>query len=220
MCWRKHVGVLATGSMVSGPSGAEGRTGNRPSRQIHGIQQPMAANDLARIGILTVSDRASRGEYEDRGGPAIREYLGEILTSHWEPVAKIVSDDLPVVSGALEELADEEACCLIITTGGTGPALRDVTPEATVAVCTKMMPGFGELMRKVSLEKVPTAILSRQTAGIRGQSLIVNLPGQPKAIRECLDAVFPAIPYCIDLIGGPYLTTDESKIVAFRPKKK
>lgn len=180
----------------------------------------MAANDLARIGILTVSDRASRGEYEDRGGPAIREYLGEILTSHWEPVAKIVSDDLPVVSGALEELADEEACCLIITTGGTGPALRDVTPEATVAVCTKMMPGFGELMRKVSLEKVPTAILSRQTAGIRGQSLIVNLPGQPKAIRECLDAVFPAIPYCIDLIGGPYLTTDESKIVAFRPKKK
>ena len=180
----------------------------------------MAANDLTRIGILTVSDRASRGEYEDRGGPAISEYPGDVLTSRWEPVAKIVSDDLPVVSDALEELADGEGCSLIISTGGTGPALRDVTPEATVAVCAKMMPGFGELMRKVSLEKVPTAILSRQTAGIRGQSLIVNLPGQPKAIRECLDAVFPAIPYCIDLIGGPYLTTDESKIVAFRPKKK
>ncbi len=180
----------------------------------------MAEATPAKIGILTVSDRASRGEYEDRGGPAIVEYLGEILSSAWEPVARIVSDDLPVVEQALAEMADDEGCCLIITTGGTGPAKRDITPEATEAVSEKMMPGFGELMRQVSLEKVPTAILSRQTAGIRGSSLIVNLPGQPKAIRECLGAVFPAIPYCVDLIEGPYLTTDESQLVAFRPKKK
>ena len=180
----------------------------------------MSSSPPAKIGIVTVSDRASRGEYEDRGGPAIREYLDEVLSSPWEPVARIVSDDVPLLEETLCQLCDDEDCCLIITTGGTGPAPRDVTPEATEAVCEKMMPGFGELMRAVSLEKVPTAILSRQTAGIRGSSLIVNLPGQPKAIRECLDAVFPAIPYCIDLIEGPYLTTDESRLVAFRPKKK
>jgi len=173
----------------------------------------------AKIGILTVSDRASRGEYEDRGGPAIREYLAEILASPWEPVARVISDERPLIEQTLRELCDDEGCCLVITTGGTGPAARDVTPEATEAVAQKLMPGFGELMRKVSLEKVPTAILSRQTAAIRGGALIVNLPGQPKAIRECLDAVFPAIPYCVDLIGGPFLTTDESRIVAFRPKK-
>ena len=173
-----------------------------------------------RIGIVTVSDRASRGEYEDRGGPAIREYLEKVLTSPWTAVAMVVSDDLPVVEQALTQLCDEEGCPLVITTGGTGPAARDITPEATEAVSEKLMPGFGELMRKVSLEKVPTAILSRQTAGVRGRSLIVNLPGQPKAIAECLDAVFPAIPYCIDLLEGPYLTTDESVLVAFRPKKK
>ena len=172
----------------------------------------------AKIGILTVSDRASRGEYEDRGGPAIREYLGEVLSSEWEPVGKIVTDDQPLIEEALTELA--EACCLVVTTGGTGPAPRDVTPEATEAVCQKLMPGFGELMRKVSLEKVATAILSRQTAGISGTALIVNLPGQPRAIGECLDAVFPAIPYCIDLLGGPYLETDEARLKAFRPKKK
>lgn len=176
-------------------------------------------SSLARIGVLTVSDRASRGEYEDRGGPAIREYLEEVLTSPWEDVSRIVSDDQADIERALVELADVEGCCLVVTTGGTGPALRDVTPEATVAVCAKLMPGFGELMRQVSLTKVPTAILSRQTAGIRGSTLVVNLPGQPRAIRECLDAVFPAIPYCIDLIGGPYLTTDPQRIVAFRPKK-
>jgi molybdopterin adenylyltransferase len=173
----------------------------------------------AYIGVLTISDRASRGEYEDRGGPAIREYLKEVLTSPWQDVSRIIPDDRPAVEAALIELCDDRHCCLIITTGGTGPAVRDVTPEATEAVCQKMMPGFGELMRKVSLEKVPTAILSRQTAGIRGKSLIVNLPGQPRAIRECLDAVFPAIPYCIDLLEGPYLTTNESRIVAFRPKR-
>ncbi len=177
-------------------------------------------SQVARIGIVTVSDRASRGEYEDRGGPAIREYLNEVLTSEWEPVARVISDDQPVVEQTLVDLCDKEGCCLVVTTGGTGPAKRDVTPEATEAVSEKLMPGFGELMRKVSLEKVPTAILSRQTAGIRGRGLIVNLPGQPKAIRECLDAVFPAIPYCVDLIEGPFLTTDEERIVAFRPKKK
>lgn len=180
----------------------------------------MSAEPLARIGVVTISDRASRGEYEDLGGPAIREYLSEILSSPWEAVARVIADEQPLIESTLIELADREQCCLIVTTGGTGPALRDITPEATEAVSTKLMPGFGELMRKVSLEKVPTAILSRQTAGIRGQSLIVNLPGQPRAIRECLGAVFPAIPYCIDLLGGPYLTTNESLLVAFRPKKK
>lgn len=171
------------------------------------------------IGIVTVSDRASRGEYEDRGGPAIREYLNEVLSSNWQPVARVIPDDVPGVEQTLTDLCDHR-CCLVITTGGTGPAKRDITPEATESVCQKMMPGFGELMRKVSLEKVPTAILSRQTAGIRNQSLIVNLPGQPKAIHECLDAVFPAIPYCIDLIGGPFLETNEARLVAFRPQKK
>ena len=177
-------------------------------------------SDVAKIGIVTVSDRASRGEYEDRGGPAIHDYLNEILTSEWTPVARVVPDELETVTATLRELCDAEQCCLVITTGGTGPAARDTTPEATEAVAEKLMPGFGELMRKVSLEKVPTAILSRQTAVIRGGTLIVNLPGQPKAIRECLDAVFPAIPYCIDLIDGPFIETDESKIKAFRPKKK
>lgn len=173
----------------------------------------------AKIGIVTVSDRASQGVYEDRGGPAIREYLAEILTSPFEVDARIIPDERPIIEQTLKALCDEAHCCLVVTTGGTGPAARDVTPEATLAVCEKEMPGFGELMRKVSLEKVPTAILSRQTAGIRGQTLIVNLPGQPKAIRECLSAVFPAVPYCVDLLNGPYLTTDESKLVAFRPKK-
>jgi molybdopterin adenylyltransferase len=176
--------------------------------------------DTAKIGVLTVSDRASRGEYEDRGGPAIVEYLAEVLTSPYETVARIVPDEQSVVEQALVELCDQQRCSLVITTGGTGPAVRDITPEATETVCDKMMPGFGELMRAVSLTKVATAILSRQTAGVRGRSLIVNLPGQPKAINECLDAVFPAIPYCIDLLEGPYLTTNESRIVAFRPKKK
>jgi molybdopterin adenylyltransferase len=172
-----------------------------------------------RIGIVTVSDRASRGEYQDRGGPAIREYLDEILTTPWVSVPRVIADEQTRIEAILCELCDQQQCCLIVTTGGTGPAARDVTPEATEAVSEKLMPGFGELMRKTSLEKVPTAILSRQTAGIRGRCLIVNLPGQPKAIRECLDAVFPAIPYCIDLIGGPYLETDPQHIVAFRPKQ-
>ncbi len=174
----------------------------------------------ARIGIVTVSDRASRGEYEDLGGPAIVQYLNDVLTSPWEPVTRVICDDRDLIEATLAELCDTEQCSLVITTGGTGPSQRDVTPEATEAVCDRMMPGFGELMRKVSLEKVPTAILSRQTAGLRGTALIVNLPGKPKAIAECLDAVFPAIPYCIDLMEGPYLTTNQQRLVAFRPKAK
>lgn len=180
----------------------------------------MTSSKTAKIGIVTVSDRASRGEYEDRGGPAIMDYLGEVLASEWTPVTRVIPDELSQVSETLKELADQEECCLIVTTGGTGPAKRDITPEATLAVAEKEMPGFGELMRKVSLEKVPTAILSRQTAVIRGGALIINLPGQPKAIQECLDAVFPAVPYCIDLLEGPFLETNESRLIAFRPKKK
>ena len=174
----------------------------------------------AKIGILTVSDRAHRGVYEDLGGPAIREYLSEVLSNDWLPVAMVVPDELDQITGALIAMVDDEGCSLVVTTGGTGPAVRDITPDATEAVCEKMMPGFGELMRQVSLQFVPTAILSRQTAGIRGKALIVNLPGKPSAIRDCLDAVMPAIPYCVDLIEGAYLTTDEHKIVAFRPKSK
>ncbi|MCH9652285.1 MAG: molybdopterin adenylyltransferase [Planctomycetes bacterium] len=180
----------------------------------------MTNSEAAKIGIVTVSDRASRGEYEDRGGPAIEDYLGEVLASNWIPVARVIPDELSTITETLIELSDQQQCCLIVTTGGTGPAKRDITPEATLAVAEKEMPGFGELMRKVSLEKVATAILSRQTAVIRGSSLIVNLPGQPKAIQECLDAVFPAIPYCIDLLEGPYLETNADRLVAFRPKKK
>jgi molybdopterin adenylyltransferase len=173
----------------------------------------------ARIGVVTVSDRASRGDYEDLGGPAIREWLNRALASEWEPVNRIVPDEQAQVELILRELTDRIGCCLVVTTGGTGPAKRDITPEATMAVCDKILDGFGELMRKVSLEYVPTAILSRQIAGIRGQSLIVNLPGKPSAIADCLDAVFPAIPYCIDLIEGPYLRTQESVIKAFRPRQ-
>lgn len=173
----------------------------------------------ARIGIVTVSDRASKGEYEDKGGPAIRDYFVEVLTSPFQTVARVIPDEKHLIEETLRDLCEVEGCCLVVTTGGTGPAVRDVTPEATEAVCHKMMPGFGELMRKVSLEKVPTAILSRQTAGICGKALIINLPGQPKAIKECLDAVMPAVPYCIDLLEGPFLTTDELRIKAFRPKK-
>ncbi len=172
----------------------------------------------ARIGIVTVSDRASRGAYEDKSGPAIVECLQEMLSCEWEPVPRLIPDEQDRIEATLKALCDDEGCCLVVTTGGTGPARRDVTPEATEAVCEKLVPGFGELMRQVSLKSVPTAILSRQTAGIRGNTLIVNLPGKPAAIRECLLAVFPAVPYCVDLIGGPYLTTHEAVVKAFRPK--
>ncbi len=172
-----------------------------------------------KIGIINVSDRASAGIYEDIPGKAIVSTLNEYLTSYWQPVYKVIPDEQDIISETLIEMADVSGCCLIVTSGGTGPALRDVTPEATEAVCQKMMPGFGELMRQVSLQYVPTAILSRQTAGIRGQTLIVNLPGKPSAIRQCLDAVFPAIPYCIDLLNGPYIETNEDVMKVFRPKQ-
>jgi molybdopterin adenylyltransferase len=174
---------------------------------------------MIRIGILTVSDRASRGVYQDLGGPAIRDALTEILGCPWDALTGIVPDERPVIEATLKEWCDQEKCCLIVTTGGTGPARRDVTPEATEAVCDRILDGFGEQMRAVSLKSVPTAILSRQLAGTRGNTLIVNLPGKPSAIRECLLAVFPAIPYCIDLLEGPYLTTHEAVVKAFRPKK-
>ena len=172
-----------------------------------------------RIGIVTISDRASQGVYEDKGGPAILDCLREILSCEWEPVPRLIPDEQPTIEATLRDLCDAANCCLVVTTGGTGPARRDVTPEATEAVCDKILDGFGEQMRAASLKIVPTAILSRQIAGIRGKSLIVNLPGKPSAIRDCLLAVFPAIPYCIDLIQGPFLTTNESVVKAFRPKK-
>ncbi len=172
----------------------------------------------ARIGFVTVSDRASSGEYEDLGGPAMQTWMGKALTTSWEPVARLVADEQDQIEAILKELCDEQGCCLVVTTGSTGPALRDVVPEATEAVCQKMMPGFGELMRQESLKFVPTAILSRQTAGIRGNSLIINLPGKPSAIDDCLNAVFPAVPYCVDLLDGPYLETDAAFCQAFRPK--
>jgi len=172
---------------------------------------------IARIGIVTVSDRASSGEYEDKGGPAIRAWLDRVLACPWEAVTRIIPDEQALIERTLIALSDTEGCSLIVTTGGTGPAARDVTPEATEAVCQKMMPGFGELMRTASLKIVPTAILSRQTAGIRGKSFIINLPGKPSAIDDCLNAVFAAIPYCIDLIEGDYLETDPDRFKIFRP---
>jgi molybdopterin adenylyltransferase len=172
---------------------------------------------MIRIGIINISDRASRGEYEDLPGKAIEATLKEYLLSPWEKVYAVIPDEKPLIEKTLKDMADRQGCCLIVTSGGTGPAVRDVTPEATEAVCSKMMPGFGERMRAESLKYVPTAILSRQTAGIRGKTLIVNLPGKPKSIRQCLDAIFPAIPYCLDLLDGPYLECNELVIKAFRP---
>jgi len=191
----------------------------QPKKKIIKIGQIIMNNPI-RIGIVTVSDRASLGVYQDLGGPAINNLLHEILSCNFETVAKIIPDEQPLIESTLKELCDVEKCCLVVTTGGTGPAKRDVTPEATEAVCDKILDGFGEQMRAISLKIVPTAILSRQIAGIRCSSLIINLPGKPSAIRDCLLAVFPAIPYCIDLIDGPFLTTHESIVVAFRPKKK
>ncbi|MCY3548188.1 MAG: molybdopterin adenylyltransferase [Gemmatimonadetes bacterium] len=176
-----------------------------------------SATTPVRIGIVVVSDRASRGEYEDRGGPAVREYLADVLVTSWQAEVRVIPDERDLIGTTLVELVDDAGCCLVITTGGTGPAPRDVTPEATAAVLEKELAGFGEAMRAVSRPHVPTAILSRQTAGVRGSALIINLPGSPKAVRECLDAVFAAVPDCVDLIGGPYLETDRSRVVAYRP---
>jgi molybdopterin adenylyltransferase len=174
--------------------------------------------DKIKIGIVTASDRASRGVYEDISGMAIIETMKAYLKNDFEELYRCIPDEQEVIEKTLIEL-EEAGCALIVTTGGTGPAPRDVTPEATMRVCDKILPGFGELMRQISLAYVPTAILSRQMAGIRKKSLIINLPGKPKSIRECLDAVFPAVPYCIDLIEGPYLECHEEVIKVFRPKK-
>lgn len=174
---------------------------------------------LAKIGIVTVSDRASRGEYADLSGQAIKDTFNDYLKSPWQAEYRVIADEQALIEQTLIDLVDNQGCQLVVTTGGTGPAKRDVTPEATEAVCDRMMPGFGELMRMESLKYVPTAILSRQTAGLRNDALILNLPGKPKAIRQCLDVVFPAIPYCLDLMDGPYLENNEEIISIFRPKK-
>jgi molybdopterin adenylyltransferase len=182
------------------------------------------------IGLVSVSDRASQGVYKDEGIPALQDWFARALTTPWRVITRLIPDEQPLIEATLRELADTERCHLVLTTGGTGPAPRDVTPEATIAVADKTMPGFGEQMRQVSLRFVPTAILSRQVAVIRKQTLIINLPGQPKAIRETLEGlrdaegrttvsgIFSAVPYCIDLIGGPYIETDEIVVKAFRPK--
>lgn len=174
-------------------------------------------NQDLRIGVLTVSDRASAGVYEDRSGPAIHDTLDLFLRTPWTACARLVPDERDRIEEALRDLCDRESCALVLTTGGTGPAPRDVTPEATLAVCDRELPGFGELMRAASVRVVPTAILSRQTAGIRGATLIINLPGKPRAIRECLDAIFAAIPDCIQLIGGPSIETNEAYVRASKP---
>jgi molybdopterin adenylyltransferase len=183
-----------------------------------------------RIGLVSISDRASTGVYEDKGIPTLKEWLGKTLTTPWESIARVIPDEQADIESTLSDLVDHEGCSLILTTGGTGPALRDVTPEATLAVADKVMPGFGEQMRQISLQFVPTAILSRQVAVIRKQSLIINLPGQPKAIAQTLEGlkdeagnivvhgIFAAVPYCLDLIGAPYIETDERIVKAFRPK--
>ena len=171
-----------------------------------------------RIGLVTVSDRASRGEYEDLSGPAMAGYLSRTVTSPFETEVRVVPDEMALITATLVELADMANCSLVLTTGGTGPAPRDVTPEATLAACDREIPGFGELMRRVSHAVIPTAILSRQTAGTRGSTLIINLPGSPKAIAECLDAVMPAVPDCVDLIGGARIEVIEA-LGAWRPPR-
>ena len=181
--------------------------------------QPTAPGKEPIIGILVVSDRASAGIYADAGGPAIRAELNRILVGPWQERYCLVPDEASQIAAALVGLCDEDGCCLVVTTGGTGPAARDVTPEATEEVVDKLLPGFGELMRQVSFTQVPTAILSRQIAGTRGHSLIINLPGKPSSIHDCLAAVFPAVPYCIDLIGGARLETDPVACAAFRPRE-
>ena len=188
----------------------------------------MNPHDPVRIGLVSISDRASSGAYEDKGIPALQSWLSTALKNPVEWVTRLIPDEQPGIEAALRGLVDTEHCHLVLTTGGTGPALRDVTPEATLAVADKVMPGFGEQMRQISLQFVPTAILSRQVAVIRSRSLIINLPGQPKSIAETLQGlphalppvhgIFAAVPYCIDLIGGPYLETDEAVCKAFRPK--
>jgi len=178
----------------------------------------MIQDDELLIGLVSISDRASTGVYEDQGIPALREWFGAAMATPWRMESRLIPDEQPVIERTLIELADTLGCHLVLTTGGTGPAPRDVTPEATLAVAHKVLPGFGEQMRQVSLKYVPTAILSRQVGAVRGKTLIINLPGQPKAIKETLDGIFAAVPYCIDLIGGPYIETHETVVQVFRPK--
>ena len=173
---------------------------------------------MVKIGIVTVSDRASRGEYEDKSGPAMVDWLRAAISTPWEPVVRVIPDGMESVRDTIIDLCDHEQCDLVLTTGGTGPSTRDLTPEAMQTVIEKELPGFGELMRQVSLREVPTAILSRQTAGIRGKSLIINVPGKPSSIKTCFDAVFPAVPYCLDLIGAGWVEIREEVCKAFRPK--
>ena len=178
----------------------------------------MNPTDSLLIGLVSISDRASAGVYEDKGIPGLRDWFGAALKSPWRFETRLIPDEQPEIERTLVELVDTIGCHLVLTTGGTGPAPRDVTPEATLAIAHKVLPGFGEQMRQVSLKYVPTAILSRQVGAVRGRALILNLPGQPKAIKETLDGVFPAVPYCIDLIGGPYVETNDEVCKAFRPK--
>ena len=175
-------------------------------------------SDELLIGLVSISDRASQGVYQDQGIPALQEWFAAALINPWKLVSRLIPDEQARIEATLKELVDEAGCHLVLTTGGTGPAPRDVTPEATLSVADKVMPGFSEAMRAVSLKYVPTAILSRQAAVIRKKTLIINLPGQPKAIKETLDGIFAAVPYCIDLIGGPYIETHEEIVKAFRPK--
>ena len=178
----------------------------------------LPTTDQLVVGLVSISDRASSGVYEDKGIPALRDWLDAALKTPWRAETRLIADDQPTIEATLIELCDQAACSLVLTTGGTGPAPRDVTPEATLAVADKVMPGFGEQMRQVSLKYTPTAILSRQVGAIRGKALIINLPGQPKAIKETLDGIFAAVPYCIELIGGPIFDTREELIKAWRPK--
>jgi molybdopterin adenylyltransferase len=179
---------------------------------------PEAPSDSLTIGLISISDRASAGVYEDKGIPGLVDWFTAALKSPWRMETRLIPDEQPVIERTLIELIDSVGCELVLTTGGTGPARRDVTPEATVAVAHKVLPGFGEQMRQLSLQYVPTAILSRQVGAIRGRALILNLPGQPQAIKQTLDGIFPAVPYCIDLIGGPYIETHDSVCKVFRPK--
>lgn len=187
----------------------------RQSRKFKKVRQ---MSDELLIGLVSISDRASSGVYEDKGIPALQDWFAATLASPWRMETRLIPDEQSVIEQTLIELVDQAGCHLVLTTGGTGPAPRDVTPEATLAVAHKVMPGFGEQMRAVSLKYVPTAILSRQVGAIRGKALILNLPGQPKAIKETLDGIFAAVPYCLDLIGGPYIETREDVLKAFRPK--
>ena len=174
--------------------------------------------DPAKFGIITISDRAHSGEYEDEGGPAILGFFEEAIASEWSHHYVVVPDEIEAIAQAITDMTDNQGCDVVVTTGGTGPAERDVTPEATMRVCDRILPGFGEQMRAISLEFVPTAILSRQVGGTRGKSLIFNLPGRPKAIRETIDEIWKAVPYCVDLLGGPYIDMKDDVCNAFRPK--